>query len=99
MHTCMQASLSNLIAKSQCAPAGNGRCYFVPEKTVSNVEAQVMRSETTGFACGKHNLSFRMWRQPRGTSFRLWKREGQPRAKNQKARLHKPGRIASRKEA
>lgn len=71
----MQASLSNLIAKSQCAPAGNGRCYFVPEKTVSDVEtlgsgntnhrfqmwnAEVPRAETTGFTKGNHR--FRMWK-------------------------------------
>ena len=48
----MQASLSNLIAKSQCAPAGNGRCYFVPEKTVSLVEEA---SEKTGQKRGKGN--------------------------------------------
>ena len=110
----MQASLSNLIAKSQCAPAGNGRCYFVPEKTVSDVKtvgsgntnhrfqmwkAEVMRSETTGFACGKHSLSFRMWRQHRGTSFRLWKREGQPRGTDESIRIGKRKREPSPRAA
>ena len=39
-------------SKSQCAPAGNGRCYFVPEKTVSLVEEA---SEKTGQKRGKGN--------------------------------------------
>ena len=97
----MQASLSNLIAKSQCAPAGNGRCYFVPGKTVSDVEtigsgntnhrfrmwkAEVPRAETTGFTKGNHR-------------FRMWKRERQPRTKNQNVRPIIPGRLTFRSKA
>ena len=58
-------------------------------------KAEVMRSETTGFACGKHSLSFRMWRQHRGTSFRLWKREGQPRGTDESIRIGKRKREPS----
>ena len=80
----MQASLSNLIAKSQCAPAGNDRCYFVPEKTVSDVE-------TVG--SGNTNHRFRMWKAeiPRAetTGFDYGKQKGSPARKNKNGFLPK----------